>query len=210
MVIKRLYVFYLIFSLTLIALALIIRIIYWCHVVGANLGLKLDREPNKFTNLGVNGENVFGQMMLPTELRLANSALKQLSLLVDRLNVALQVVIASEPLGALLARISLGCRLVLLVPGQHVRAKVVLLGKFLTTLKAIKRSDFFVNCSDMLLQVVFPCEAILADVTLPVTALLLLWLPVLAKCDASSCDYRLVGDGIAKANAGVFVLAVQR
>ena len=41
--------------------------------------------------------------------------------------MALEVVIASEPLGALLARVSLGRRLVLLVSGKHVRAKVVFL-----------------------------------------------------------------------------------
>ena len=66
------------------------------------------------------------------------------------------------------------------------------------------------NCGDVLLQVVFPGEAILTDIALPVPAFLLLWLSVLAEGDTACCDDGLVGDCVAERDAGVFVLAVQR
>ena len=43
-------------------------------------------------NLGVNGQDVFGEMMFPAELCVTDRALEGLPLLVDRLDVTLKVV----------------------------------------------------------------------------------------------------------------------
>jgi hypothetical protein len=160
-------------------------------------------------NLGVNCEDMFGEMMLPAELRLTDGALEGLPLLMDGLNMAFQVIVASEPLRTLLAGKRLCRRLVLFVPGQHVSTQVMLLRKFLTALDTVKRPDFLVDSGDVLLKVIFSREPVLADVTLPVSALLFLRLAVFAESYAAPCNDGLIGDGVAERDAGVLVLAVE-
>ena len=78
-------------------------------------------------NLGVNGQDVFGEMMFPAELCVTDRALEGLPLLVDRLDVTLKVVGPGETLGALLAGKGLGGCLVILVSGKDVSSEVMLL-----------------------------------------------------------------------------------
>ncbi len=78
-------------------------------------------------NLGMNGQDVFGEMVFPAELCVTDRALEGLPLLVDRLDVTLKVVRPGETFGALLAGEGLGGCLVILMSGKDVSSKMMLL-----------------------------------------------------------------------------------
>lgn len=130
----------------------------------------------------------------------------------DRLNVSLEVVASSEPFGTLLTGERFRGCLVVFVPCQDVSSQVVLLGKLLTALSAVERSNLFVNSGHVLLQMIFPRESVLADVTLPISSFLFFRFSVFADCDAAadvSHDNALTRDGVTKRHAAVLVLAVK-
>lgn len=157
----------------------------------------------------MHGEDVLRQVVLPAELSLADGALERLPLLVNGFDVPLEVVVPGEALRALLTGERLRRRLIVLVLGQHVGAQVVLLRELLAALDAVERPDLLVHGRVVLLQVVLSGEPVLADVALPVPALLLLQPAVLAEGDAAARDDGLVGDGVAEGDPAVLVFAVQ-
>ena len=90
--------------------------------------------------------------------------------------------------------------------------EVVLLRKLLATLVAVEWSDFLMDCWDMLLQVVLPSKPVLADITLPISSLLFLWLAIFAKSYTGNCNSlhcAVASDGITQSDATVLVLAVK-
>ena len=113
--------------------------------------------------------------------------------------MTLKVVRPGETFGALLAGEGLGGCLVFLVASKDMSSKVVLLRELLSALSAIKGSNLLVNGGNVLLKVILPSEPVLADVALPVPALLLLRLAVFAEGD----DAHVVGHDIVSPCNGI-------
>ena len=123
-----------------------------------------------------------------------------------------QMVGTGESFWALLAGERFRRRFVVFVSGEDVSSKVVLLRKLLAALCAVERPDFFVHGGHVLLQVVLPREAVLADVALPISPFLFFRFAVFAELDCVQVpghDPVPACHGIAQADAAVLVLAVQ-